>query len=302
LVCQEKNKKLQVVIMKAPIYSSFGVEEEYQEDAACTFGFTSSTPPLVAKPTTEGALNTPLLDETHFTASLTPRGLEGAQVPLLELKRSVVNMCSRIFRSLGPGFRELCYQKALEVELNRAHIRYLCQAPVPIYYMQEVIAIGYADIIVDGRLILELKAAKTPVAPGHLNQCRGYMRASGIQHGFVINFPQYKPRNTTIDVYDCYLGNNYPVDPTRDLSEQEIQQADDNQFGPSSGRSAAQTEPIESYEAQQMETEAEDGVEGFPSTNREPIHMTLPPIKRRIIEERGTSAPLEPLPRWGRLQ
>ena len=132
---------------------------------------------------------------------------------IMQLKRTIVDISSRIFRVLGPGFREMAYEKALEVELNIHRIPYLCQAPVPIYYMNQVIAMGYSDIIVDQRLVLELKAAKTAISPGHLNQCRGYMRSLHIEHGLVINFPQYKPRTSEIDVFDCYLGSNYPLIP-----------------------------------------------------------------------------------------
>ncbi len=245
--------------MKASIHSSFGVDEVIEVDE-----------PHVP------------LDEIAYDPVV------GTAVSIVDIKRIVVNMCSRIFRALGPGFREQCYQKALEVELNRAHIRYLAQAPVPLYYLEEVVAVGYADIIVEGRLVLELKAAKAPVAPGHLNQCRGYMRAGNIQHGLVVNFPQYKARNASIDVYDCYLGNNYPVDPIRDLTEQEIRQADANEMGPAS---LFASDPIESYDTRQMNMESEDGIEGFSTSpphilpaNHTPIYMSLPPIKRRAID------------------
>ena len=186
---------------------------------------------------------------------------------VIVLKRTVADMCSRIFRVLGPGFREAVYEKALEVELNLANITYVCQAPVPTYYLNVPIGIGYADIIVDNQLVLELKAAKTAILPGHLNQCRGYMRSMHLEHGLVINFSQCRSREQDIEVFDCFLGGNYPVKgPPHDKEAEKA-------VGPGPNR---QVVDVEAYEAKQMRAEELDG--GVTPLGRH--RVIAPPAKR----------------------
>lgn len=142
---------------------------------------------------------------------------------IAQLQKRVVEMCGRVFRVLGPGFREAAYQKAVAVELNEAGLPYMLEAPVVFHYKGYGVGVGYADIVVQNRLVLELKSTLTPIQPAHVNQCRGYMRGMHIQHGLVINFPQYRTRDQAIDVFDCHLGINYP---TAELDSDFVERAD----------------------------------------------------------------------------
>lgn len=155
--------------------------------------------------------------------------LDAASIPISQLQRKIVTICSQIFRTLGPGFRELAYQKALEYELAQEGLAYMDQQPILIYYKGRGVGMGYSDIIVENRLVIELKASKSAITPGNLNQCRGYMRALHIAHGLVINFPQYKARTAEIDVYDCFLGTTYPTIP---LDPTVRDHADNGLYGP----------------------------------------------------------------------
>lgn len=185
-------------------YSSCVDEEEDQSDEETKLQESLVIPHALHRQAGQGGdiLNhVPLLQKTGSEGNP-----ENSEMSVIQLKRCIVDMCSRIFRVLGPGFRENAYEKALEAELNQARFPYLCQAPVPIHYLGQPVAMGYADIIVNRQVVLELKAAKTSISPGHLNQCRGYMRALHIDHGLLINFPQYKARTGDIDVFDLFLG------------------------------------------------------------------------------------------------
>lgn len=204
---------------------------------------------------------------------------EESKMSIFQLKRNVIEMCSRIFRVIGPGFREAVYEKALVVELNLASVAFVSQAPVPIYYKGTSVGVGYADIIVDNQLVLELKAAKTPISPGNMSQCRGYMRSLHLDHGLVINFCQYRSREQDIEVYDCFLAANYPVKGPPQDKEAEL--AD----GPGVKVAPADVTP---YSALQMECEELDG--GVtPINRRAPVSFLLPseakPKKRKTTSD-----------------
>ena len=307
--------------MKSSIYGSLALVQEEEEEEKLGEVIAGSSRPFVFSANTYSApSNTTPSNTAHSAPSNTPSNTvhsapsntivstscvtdnspvshtifeKEEKMSVIQLKRVVVDMCSRIYRTLGPGFRELCYEKALEVELNRAQIQYLCQAPVPFYYLGEVVGMGYADIIVDKQLVLELKASKTPIAPGHLNQCRGYMRAMKIEHGLVINFPQYKARTGDLDVYDCYLGTNYPIN-----SMSEIEKSKANENGPFL---QGQAMDIEAYEKTQMVQEEEDAMGTPLLANPTLVSNTdsVPVKKRRLSTTRSlTEQKVKDLDSW----
>ena len=90
------------------------------------------------------------------------------------------------------GHLEKVYENALVHRLRKAGFEVKQQHPIHVYD-EDGTEIGeyYADIFVEGRLIIELKACKTIVGE-HKAQLLGYLRASGIEHGLLINFGSYK--------------------------------------------------------------------------------------------------------------
>jgi len=90
------------------------------------------------------------------------------------------------------GHLEKVYENALVHRLRKAGLDVKQQCPLKVYD-EEGTEIGdyFADLIVEGRLIIELKASKT-ICSEHKAQLLGYLRASGIEHGLLINFGSYK--------------------------------------------------------------------------------------------------------------
>jgi GxxExxY protein len=93
-----------------------------------------------------------------------------------------------IHRYLRHGHLEKVYENALAHRLRRSGIEVIQQHPVHVYD-EDGTMIGdyYADLVVDNQLIIELKAAKS-LADEHVAQILGYLRATGMQHGLLINF------------------------------------------------------------------------------------------------------------------
>ena len=92
----------------------------------------------------------------------------------------------------GTGFLEKVYENALAHRLRKAGLDVKQQQSLKVYD-EDGTEIGeyFADLLVDNRLIVELKAAKT-IADEHVAQTLGYLKASRIEHGVLINFGSYR--------------------------------------------------------------------------------------------------------------
>jgi GxxExxY protein len=90
------------------------------------------------------------------------------------------------------GHLEKVYENALAHRLNKAGMEAKQQYPVPVFD-EDGTLIGdyYADLIVEGMLIVELKTAKA-LAPEHEAQILGYLKSSRLEHGLLINFGSYR--------------------------------------------------------------------------------------------------------------
>lgn len=92
-----------------------------------------------------------------------------------------------IHNRLGSGFLEKVYENAMMVLLSRAGIKAEQQAPVKVYLDGAVIGDYYADILVDDRIILELKVADK-LNDVHRAQTLNYLKATGLRLAILINF------------------------------------------------------------------------------------------------------------------
>ena len=102
-------------------------------------------------------------------------------------------MAIAIYDELGSGFDESVYQKAFEVSLRLAGLKYENLKIVPIYYKGFNIGEGKLDILVydgDDRLVMELKAIGSSLSPKEECQVRKYMELLELDTGLLINFPQ----------------------------------------------------------------------------------------------------------------
>ncbi len=90
-------------------------------------------------------------------------------------------------RVLGDGFLEKVYEKALIIELRRCGLRAESQVPLKVIYKNEVVGEYFADILVEGKVIVEIKAVKH-LLNEHQAQLLNYLRATGIQVGLLVNF------------------------------------------------------------------------------------------------------------------
>ena len=90
-------------------------------------------------------------------------------------------------RELGPDFLESTYAKALAVELTRRNINSAQEAPIQLSYKGELIGEGRIDLMVEDRLVVELKAIDK-IAPIHHAQVISYLKITKKSLGLLINF------------------------------------------------------------------------------------------------------------------
>ena len=104
-----------------------------------------------------------------------------------ELTERVIGCAYTVHNTLGPGFLEKVYENAMVLELRAAGLTVQAQAPISVKYRDAIVGDFYADMLINGILIVELKAALS-IAKEHEAQLVGYLAATGIDNGLLINF------------------------------------------------------------------------------------------------------------------
>src|SRR5947207_14366997 len=77
-----------------------------------------------------------------------------------ELTRAIIGCAYKVHNTLGPGFLEKVYENALRIELEKQGLRVRQQEPISVKYEGHVVGEYYVDLWVDGRVVVELKAAQ----------------------------------------------------------------------------------------------------------------------------------------------
>ncbi len=104
-----------------------------------------------------------------------------------EITREVIGCAFEVINELGAGFLESVYEKALLLALRQKGLTALSQHPVKVMLRGECVGEFYADIFVEGKVIVELKTVKA-IAPEHQAQVINYLNATGIEVGLLFNF------------------------------------------------------------------------------------------------------------------
>ena len=104
-----------------------------------------------------------------------------------ELTGNIIECAFRVHKNLGFGFLESVYQKALLIELTKVGLKVEKERKIQVNYDGQGIGDFVADILVEEKVILELKSVRE-VHPAHEAQLINYLKATGIEVGLLINF------------------------------------------------------------------------------------------------------------------
>jgi GxxExxY protein len=118
-----------------------------------------------------------------------------------DITDEIIKTFYKVYNELGFGFLEKVYQNALFLELIAMGFYCEKQKQINVHYSGQIIGEYFADLIVNGCVIVELKAAETLVEE-HEIQLINYLKATEIEVGLLLNFgkkPQFKRKLFTND-------------------------------------------------------------------------------------------------------
>jgi GxxExxY protein len=111
-----------------------------------------------------------------------------------ELTEQVIGIFYEVYNELGSGFLEKIYEEAMALILRERGIAFQQQASIPVWFHGQKIGSYDADLVVNGVVLLELKACRA-LDPSHEAQLLHYLRSTEIEVGLLLNFgprPQVK--------------------------------------------------------------------------------------------------------------
>jgi len=125
-----------------------------------------------------------------------------------DLTQIIIGCAYKVHNALGPGFLERVYENALRIELEKVGLRVKQQEPINVSYDGQIVGEYFADLWVDERVVIELKAAQS-LDKRHEVQLVNYLTATGIDCGLLLNFGpsvqvkrkfrEYKPKTLLIN-------------------------------------------------------------------------------------------------------
>ena len=108
-----------------------------------------------------------------------------------ELSYKIIGMAMEIHSKLGYGFLEKVYENALMLLFRREVIQAKQQAPIKVYFEGEIVGEYFADILVEDKIILELKVLEK-ITDVHIAQALNYLKATGLELAIILNFGKRK--------------------------------------------------------------------------------------------------------------
>ena len=104
-----------------------------------------------------------------------------------DLTSEIIRCFYIVYNKLGYGFLEKVYEKALKYELEKTGFQVECQKPINVYYETELVGDYYADLLVENKVIIELKTS-VAICEEHENQLINYLKATEVEVGLLLNF------------------------------------------------------------------------------------------------------------------
>jgi GxxExxY protein len=104
-----------------------------------------------------------------------------------DLTEKIIGCAYTVSNTLGTGFFEKVYENALAIEIQNAGLGVRQQQPIQVYYNNAVVGEYVADLIIENRVLVELKAIKA-FDDVHFAQCINYLKDTGMRVCLLINF------------------------------------------------------------------------------------------------------------------
>ncbi len=99
----------------------------------------------------------------------------------------IIKVFYRVYNALGYGFLEKVYENAMMIELKKENLPAAQQSPINVIYENEIVGQYFSDMIVDEKVIIEIKAKKC-LMPEDTAQLLNYLKATDKEVGLLLNF------------------------------------------------------------------------------------------------------------------
>ena len=103
------------------------------------------------------------------------------------LSKKIIGAAIEVHKELGPGFLEGIYEEALKIEFSEQGYNHESQKEIKIKYHNSVVGTHRLDLLVEGKIIIELKAFKD-LTDIHFAQLGSYLKATDLKVGLLMNF------------------------------------------------------------------------------------------------------------------
>ena len=107
-----------------------------------------------------------------------------------QLTETIIGCAYQVYKKLGYGFLESVYERSLLIELKKAGLNAASQVPIDVMYDGNCVGSFFADIIVEGTIIIELKSV-SKIITAHEVQLVNYLTATGKPVGLILNFGEH---------------------------------------------------------------------------------------------------------------
>ena len=118
-----------------------------------------------------------------------------------DITGAILKAFFNVYNEIGIGFLEKVYENSMLVELDNLGYEARSQYPIEVYYREELVGSYYADLLVENKVIVEIKATEC-LSDAHEAQLVNYLRATEFEVGILLNFgktPQHKRKVLTKD-------------------------------------------------------------------------------------------------------
>jgi GxxExxY protein len=104
-----------------------------------------------------------------------------------DVTQQIVDAFYAVYNSLGYGFLERVYENSMAIQLRARGLKAQQQASIQVYYRGEVVGEYFADLLIEDKIIVELKAVAS-LLPIHEAQLLNYLKATPFEVGLLLNF------------------------------------------------------------------------------------------------------------------
>ncbi len=104
-----------------------------------------------------------------------------------DLTDKIINCFYKVYNTLGYGFLEKVYENSLKFELEMKNFSVESQKRIQVFYKESIVGEYYADLVVENKVIIELKANKFLI-PENETQLINYLKATEYEVGLILNF------------------------------------------------------------------------------------------------------------------